>query len=190
MKRQTLVLSMNSRDGCQIMVAVIYFLLVSSLVCMLRFRPVFWILLLAVAAPGADGPIVPYSVCEILGDLSHFGDTPVAALGRYSFRSDGRWLSEQACDGSANPPVLWLTEDGKDGPKPPESFEIDGTSLNRKFAELRKKTALGKFRFGSADYDRWAVVYGRVELRKGDAARKAPAELIFRGDGVIVYLMP
>ena len=58
-----------------------------------RFRPVFWILILAIAAPCADAPIVPYTVCEILGDLTHFEDNPVAALGRYSFRGDGRWLS-------------------------------------------------------------------------------------------------
>lgn len=172
------------------MVAVIYFLLVSVLVCMLRFRPVFWILLLSIAAPCADAPIVPYTVCEILGDLTRFADNPVAALGRYSFRGDGRWLSEQGCGEAENPPVLWLTEDGKEGPKAPNSFELDGSLLNHKFAELRKTTALGKFRFGSPDYDRWAVVYGRVEARKGDAAKKAPAELVFRGDGVVVYLMP
>ena len=142
------------------------------------------------AAPCADGPLVPYTVCEILADLPHFGNSPVAALGRYSFRGDGRWLSEQACGDAANPPVLWLTEDGKEGPKAPDSFAIDGSVLNRKFADVRKATVLGKFRFGSPDYDRWAVVYGRVAPRRGDAAKKAPAELVFRGDGVVVYLMP
>lgn len=147
--------------------------------------------MLATAAPCADGPVVPYTVCEILGNLAHFEAGPVAALGRYSFREDGRWLSEQACDApSSNPPVLWLTEDGKEGPKAPDAFAIDAVTLNRKFTELRKHTALGKFRFGSPDYDRWAVVYGRVEPRTGDGAKKAPAELIFRGDGVVVFLSP
>jgi hypothetical protein len=157
---------------------------------MLRVRPAVWVLLLATAAPCADGPLVPFTVCEILADLVHFADNPVAALGRYSFRGDGRSLNEQACDGSSGAPILLLSEDGKDGPKAPNSFEIDGSALNRKFEELRKHTSLGKFRFGSPDYDRWAVVYGRVEPRKGDSARKAPAELIFRGDGVVVYLNP
>jgi hypothetical protein len=32
------------------------------------------------------------------------------------------------------------------------------------------------------------VVYGRVVSRKGDAAQKAPADLVFRGDGVVVFL--
>ena len=154
-----------------------------------RVRPAVWILLLSISAPSADVAVVPYTVCEILGDLTHFETNPVAALGRYSFRGDGRWLSEQACDG-AHTPVLWLTEDGKDGPRAPDQFEIDAVTLNRKFADLRKHTSLGKFRFGSPDYDRWAVVYGRIEPRTGDAAKKAPAELIFRGDGVVVFLTP
>jgi hypothetical protein len=157
---------------------------------MVRFLPAVWILLFSLAAPCADGPIVPYTVCEILGDLAHFEENTVAALGRYSFRSDGRWLSEEACGGSSNSPILWLFEDGKDGPKAPNAFEIDGAALNRKFTDLRKHTALGKFRFGSPDYDRWAVVYGKVEPRTGDAAKKAPADLVFRGDGVVVYLTP
>jgi hypothetical protein len=149
-----------------------------------------WILLLAISAPCADGPVVPFTVCEILADLGKFQAAPVAALGRYSFREQGRWLGQEACDGSSNPPLLWLTEDGKDGPKAPGSFEIDAVSLNRKFEDLRKHTALGKFRFGSSDYDRWAVVYGRIAPRTGDPAKKAPADLIFRGDGVVVFLTP
>jgi hypothetical protein len=157
---------------------------------MLRFRPAVSFLLFVMAAPCADSPVVPYTVCEILGDLTRFQTTPVAALGRYSFREQGRWLSEQGCEGSSLTPMIWLTEDGKEGPRAPDSFEIDAATLNRKFEDLRKHTALGKFRFGSPDYDRWAVVYGRVAARAGDGAKKAPADLIFRGDGVVVFLTP
>lgn len=157
---------------------------------MLRLRPAVSFLLLAMVAPCADGPVVPYTVCEIIGDLAKFQAAPVAALGRYSFREQGRWLSEQACEGSSLPPTLWLAEDGKEGPKAPGSFEIDAATLSHKFEELRKRTTLGKFRFGSSDYDRWAVVYGRIAARAGDAAKKAPADLIFRGDGVVVFLTP
>jgi len=32
------------------------------------------------------------------------------------------------------------------------------------------------------------VVYGRVEARKAEAARQAPANLVFRGSGVVVFL--
>ena len=103
--------------------------------------------------------------------------------------ADARLLVPQKHDHAiAAPPELWLTEDHKDGPKPPESFDLDGAALQRKFADLRKRTTLGKFRFGTPDYDRWAIVYGRVEARKGDASKKAPADLVFRGDGVVVFL--
>jgi len=147
--------------------------------------------LVSLAAPAAETPLVPYTVCEILHDKAAYEGKPVAALGRYSFRQDGRWLGEQGCEEAiTNPPAIWLAEDTKDGPRPPEDFELDGAVLSRKLADIRKRTSLGKFRFGTPDYDRWAVVYGRVESRPGDAAKKAAAELVFRGDGVVVFLTP
>ena len=155
-----------------------------------RLRHAVCALFLSIAAPCADAPVMPHTVCEILHDVGAFERDPVAVLGRYSFRQEARWLGEQACDGLSDPPLLLLAEDGKDGPKPPDNFELDGIALNRKFAELRRRTALGKFRFGSPDYDRWAVVYGRVATRKGEATKKASADLVFRGDGVVIFLTP
>ena len=73
-------------------------------------------------------------------------------------------------------------------PKPVNVPKLDAAALNRKFADILKRTTLGKFRFGTPDYDRWAVVYGRVVLRKGTDAVKAPADLVFRGSGVVVFL--
>ena len=137
----------------------------------------------------ADPPIPPVTVCEILSDLAAHDGKDVAVLGRYSFRRDGRWIGEQACEpATAAPPVLLLAEDEFTGPKPPANFEFDAAMLNKKFAALTRHTSLGKFRFGNPEYDRWAVVYGRVVSRKGEAARKAPADLVFRGDGVVVFL--
>jgi hypothetical protein len=145
----------------------------------------------AFAAPSADRPIVPMRVCEIARDLMMFDGQPVAALGRYEFRQAGRWLDEPSCPDAPIPAATFrLSEDPKDGPKPPDEFQLDGTALARKFVEIRRHTELGKFRFGSPDYDRWAVVYGRVEGRKGDAAKTAAADLVFRGDGVVVFLTP
>src|ERR1700680_1676616 len=97
--------------------AVVYFLLASFLTGMpgLR-RPVFplAVVLLSVCAPAADAPLVPYTVCEILHAPALYEGKAMAALGRYSYRQDGRWLSEQACqDTSALLPVIWLTEDTK-----------------------------------------------------------------------------
>jgi hypothetical protein len=146
-------------------------------------------LFLATFAIAADPPIPPVTVCEIVADLPGHEGKDVAVLGRYSFRRDGRWIAEQSCDpASTVPPVLWLTEDAIAGPKPPANLEFDAAVLNKKFAGLVRHTSLGKFRFGNPEYDRWAVVYGRVVSRKGDAALKVPADLVFRGDGAIVFL--
>jgi hypothetical protein len=145
--------------------------------------------LLAGSAVAADPPITPITVCEITADLAAHEGKEVAVLGRYSYRHDGRWIGEDSCDPAGKvPPVLWLTEDSASAPKPPGDFELDVPSLNKKFADLLRHTALGKFRFGTPDYDRWAVVYGRVVARKGDATRKAPADLFFRGNGVVIFL--
>jgi hypothetical protein len=160
---------------------------------------------MAAYASAAD-PVAPVTVCEVLSNLSAMEGKEVAVLGRYSFRKDGRWMAEQSCDAAGGSvPILWLSEDTAAGPKPPGNYELDAALLNRKFAEILKRTSLGKFRFGTPDYDRWAVVYGRIVVRKPDAARKpdavrkpdaarkpdapqAAADLVFRGSGVVVFL--
>jgi len=144
--------------------------------------------LLAAAFVAASDPppvLVPVTVCEVLADLPAHEGKNFAVLGRYSFRRDGRWMGEETCGGG--PATVMLNEDSN-APRPPGTFELDAPVLNKKFAELVKHTSLGKFRFGSPEYDRWAVVYGRVNVRKGDDAKKAPAELAFRGSGVVLFL--
>jgi hypothetical protein len=134
-------------------------------------------------------PIVPMTVCEILQDLaSHEGKT-AAVLGRYSFRETGLWVGEQTCDAGGGSSVqITLVENLKDGPAPPADFELDAAALRKKLAEVQKHTSLGKFRFGTPDYDRWAVIYGRVELLKAQDPKKTPPVLVFRGSGVVVFL--
>jgi len=156
--------------------------------------------LIGCAALAAEEPaIVPISVCEILRNLAAYDGKSIAVLGRYSFReSGGRWLGEQSCGEGATVPVpmLWLTESSQEAPKPPDSFTLDGIELHRKWVAMQQRTSLGKFRFGTSDYDRWAVVYGKVQTRKADAGepndsterKSAPADLVFRGDGTIVFL--
>jgi hypothetical protein len=152
-------------------------------------RSISLALLATAFAVAADPPIPPMTVCEILAALPAHEGKNVAVLGRYSFRQNGRWIGEQSCEpATALPPVLWLTEDEYTAPKPAGNLAFDAAVLNKKFAALVRRTSLGKFRFGQPEYDRWAVVYGRVVSRKGDAAKKAPADLVFRGDGVIVFL--
>jgi len=141
------------------------------------------------AAFPADAPLAPLTVCEVVRDLAAEEGKVVAVLGRYSFRSSGRTLGEQACDPAATvPPQLRLVEDRNDGPRPPDTYQLDAVEVRRKLADVQKRTSLGKFRFGSPEYDRWAVVLGRVEAAKGGDAQQAPANLAFRGDGVVVFV--
>jgi len=149
---------------------------------------VFAVAVLFVAPSLAGDAVVPVSVCEILGKLPEYEGKDLAVIGRYSFRKDGRWIGEQACSMPDVKPLLWLTEDVVSGPKPPADFELNGVILNQKFAAMLKTTTLGKFRFGTPDYDRWAVVFGRIVPRKGNDAAKASAELVFRGSGVVIFL--
>jgi hypothetical protein len=146
-------------------------------------------MLWATCAVAADPPLTPVTVCEVLADLKAYEGKDLAVLGRFSFRGDGRWIGEQACDTAVTaPPVLFLDENPTGAPKPPVDFELDAATLNKKFAALTHRTTLGKFRFGSTDYDRWAVIFGRIVPRAGEAARKAVADLMFRGDGVVLFL--
>jgi hypothetical protein len=145
-------------------------------------------LLAAAAALAGDAPLTPVTVCEILADLPAHEGKDLAVLGRFSFRRDGRSIGEDSCDPAHKvPAILSLTEDSTSAPKPPGNFELDVPSLNKKFIEMLHRTTLGKFRFGNPEYDRWAVIYGRVVARKGDG-RKTPADLLFRGDGVVIFL--
>jgi hypothetical protein len=78
-----------------------------------------------------------------------------------------------------------LTDDSKSGPRPPEVFAVDGAALSRKLKAVQERTSLRTFRFGTPDYDRWAVVYGRIEA---DTGKAGSARLVYRGDGVILFL--
>jgi len=158
------------------------------------------------AGAGAPASLEPVRVCEIVQDLNAYRGKAVAVLGRYSFRANGRFLSETACESKLKtgtfewPAALRLQADTGSAPKPPDGFDIDSAETGRKLSLVRKTTALGKFRFGSLEYDRWAIVYGRVEEAKdlqappADAKASkselepAPAYLTYRGDGVVFFL--
>jgi len=143
----------------------------------------------AVGRP-ADAPVVPFTVCEVLRDLPAKAGKPLAVLGRYSYRENGLWIGQQACEPAISGPAqIRLVEDARGGPKSPEPFDMDGAALRRKLTDVERHTTLGKFRFGTTDFDRWAVVWGRVETRKPDED-KSPARLVFRGDGVVIFLRP
>ena len=151
----------------------------------------------------ASPPVEPATVCEILAEPAQFNGKTVAILGRYSFRGNGRWISEDGCERKLTsgeytwPNVVWLALDAKAAPEVPLVLEIDGVTAAQKLKHIQLHTNLREFRFGSSDYDRWAVVYGRVEVRPQLTGSKpngfglqnaAPAQLLIRGDGAIVFL--
>ena len=142
-----------------------------------------WLLLglCVLAMPAADGPIEPLTVCEVLKDAGANEGKVLAVLGRFSSRRDGRTLNEESCGDKAN--SVRLREDVNLGPKPPKVFELDGAAVTKKLKQVQEHTTLHTFKFGSSDYDRWAVVYGRLEMEKNAGAR-----LAYRGDGVVVFL--
>ena len=144
----------------------------------------------AAAAWCADTTLVPMTVCEIARNLPANEGKIIAVLGRYSFRSNGRWVAEDACAKGEAGAEFWMIEDFKDAPKPPDQLILDSASLKKKFADIQTRSKLGTFRFGTSDYDRWAVVYGRVEAAKGTEGRKSDGVLVFRGNSVIVVITP
>jgi hypothetical protein len=145
----------------------------------------------AMLATAADTALEPLTVCEVLKDVSAHDGKTLAVLGRFSFRRDGRTLNEESCGptpeaaGPPPPNLIRLTDDSRNGPKPPDIYALDASAVNRKLKTIQEHTRLHTFRFGTADYDRWAVVYGRIE---SDKAKPPGARLIYRGDGVVLFL--
>ena len=157
---------------------------------------------------GAEPPLKPVTVCEVLEDLSAYDGKTVAVVGRFSSRQAGRWLGEQKCahkfvtDGLEWPNAFWVVYDPAAAPKPPEVLVVNSVLLAQKVREVKLGTALTKLPFGSSDYDNWALVYGRIETRKdlvlstpGGAHRNgfgygesSPARLVCHGDAVVIFL--
>ena len=120
-------------------------------------------------------------VCQATANRKDLGEKPVALLGRYSFREagarKGRWLGQEGCS------VVRLVVDARNAPKPSEPVAFNQPALEEKLAQIRRHTTLAKFRFGSADYDRWAVVIGRLE-----SSGQQELQLVYRGDGAVFFL--
>jgi hypothetical protein len=148
-------------------------------------RVVLLALGLGVLVFAADAPLQPVRVCEVMQDLAAYAGKTVLVAGRFSFRESGRSLSEE-CDHKLA--TLRLVYDPKTAPKSPERLEIDTTALSSKLKVIKASTSLGKFRFGSSDYDRWAVVYGRLQTIPAKNAGAAQPELLYHGDALIVFL--
>lgn len=150
-----------------------------------------------------DAPLV--RVCDVLQNLNAYKGKTVAVVGRYSFRRNGRFFSESACDHDLKtgdvkwPKSLRIVFD-QSAPKPAQQFEIDAPAAYRVLKIVQQRTQPAKFPFGTSDYDRWAVAYGRVEPTKQfeagsppgsapTALEPAPATLLCVGDAVITFLV-
>jgi len=139
----------------------------------------------------------PLTVCEILENLKQFEGQPVAILGRFSFRSEGRWMSEDECTApNADAPapehlVIWLAYQPQSAPRAAGGYQMDSAAIEQKLRGIKKHTSLKQFRFGTSDYDRWAVVYGEIRAPEKAAPHMhhdAPAELVYAGDGYVMFL--
>jgi hypothetical protein len=150
----------------------------------------------------ADAPLPVVRVCEILRDLPSYRGKVVAVVGRFSYRDAGRFLSEKMCDstkseGHPDPAAILVLYDSKSAPKPPHDLYFDRSLIDKELEVIRRQTSLASFRFGSQDYDRWAVVYGRIEMNNESAPRSkavanefepAPAKMICSSSTVVVFL--
>ena len=152
-----------------------------------------------------QAPLEPVTVCEVLKDPKLYDGRVVALLGRYSYRTEGRWLGEDACKipenstSTTSPEIIWLSYAPDSAPRMVSGYTVDGAAVAQKMLLVKKNTTLRKFRFGSPDYDRWAVVYGRVKVdeKNPSATEKkdskpahngAAAELLYAGDGYVMFL--
>src|SRR5436309_852518 len=102
----------------------------------------------------------------------------VAVIGRSGSTDEGRWLTEDTCDGKLEtngfvwPTIIWVECCYQPAPEPPSgSLVLDESVLIEKLARLRKSTTLGMRRIygvvGSGEVkETWAVVYGKVEMKE------------------------
>ncbi|HLY15656.1 MAG TPA: hypothetical protein VKR61_00460 [Bryobacteraceae bacterium] len=170
-----------------------------------------WILLSILCGTllhAAEPRLQPVTVCEVLQDLAAYDGKVVAIVGRFSFRQSGRWLGEQKCakklvTGDQEwPNAFWIAYEPSTAPKPPAVLTVDAALLAQKLREVKLATSLSRLRFGSTDYDNWALVYGRVETRKDlllttpggtrkngfGVGNSSPARLVCHGEAEIVFL--
>ena len=156
-----------------------------------------------VAVVAQDAPLKPVTVCDVLKDPKAYDGHAVAVLGRFSYRAEGRWIAEDGCnisgarDGPEPSGMIWLSYSPESAPRMPAGYQVDGAAAAEEIKLVKKHTTLEKFRFGSSDYDRWAVVFGRIKVEPKDAGtsppakrihRDVPAELLYAGDGYVMFL--
>jgi len=170
-------------------------------------RSLGWLGVLMVCLTGAglhaaEDSLPVVRVCDVLRDLPSYYGKVAAVVGRFSYREEGKFLSEKTCDsmkseGHADPAAILVVYDAKSAPKPARDLYFDRSLIDKELELIRRHTSLASFRFGSQDYDRWAVVYGRIEMNKDSAAGSKPlrnefqpaaARIICTSKSMVVFL--
>ena len=169
---------------------------------------IFFLMVVCPLIEGGEPALRPLTVCDVMQDLSAYDGKVVAVVGRFSSRQTGRWLGEQKCGqklvtGDQEwPNAFWVVYDPAAAAKPPAVLAVDAAILAQKLRAVKLGTSLTKLRFGSEDYDNWALIYGRVETRKDlvtvtpSGTRKngfgygesSPARLVCHGEAEVVFL--
>ncbi len=141
---------------------------------------------------GAEVKVRTATVCEVLSNPKSFDGLEIAIVGRYSSRETGRLLGEDDCSYAGRPAVtpvkpavVALRLDRAGAPHLAAAFSVEAPSLDAKIRLVHAHTQLGEFPFGTPDYDRWAVVYGRFETQP---SRPGLAILRYAGDGYVIFL--
>ena len=67
--------------------------------------------------------------------------------------------------------VFLIVKRDASAPRPPSVLSFDRSLVGKELELIRRQTSLASFRFGSQYYDRWAVVYGRIEINQDSAIR-------------------
>ena len=142
---------------------------------------VLWVVVLLFAIPaGAQQVLSLLSVCEVQTNVAAWEGKPIAIAGRYSLRGRAIWLGQEHCPGESATKMRLVLDDAR-APHLPDQAVMDEHAAEQKLKQIRATTTLGKFHFGSPDYDRWAIVFGMVERSKDGLL------LVFRGDGVVFF---
>lgn len=144
--------------------------------------------------------VIPVRVSEAVRELDKLSGKMVAIIGRFSFRETGRYLSERPCEGGqgGDERVIRVTFETAARSASITRVEFDGGAVRRELATVKRCNTLKKIRYGSTEYERWAMVYGRLEQpRKSEEAAPPPdkefpnvaASVFCGGDAAIVSLV-
>jgi hypothetical protein len=149
-----------------------------------------------------EKPLVPVSVCEVLGNRGLYNGKKVAVIGRRSSTDEGSWVIGDCGNEIKTGDYLWdnityLEYDPSSPTAFPDGIRLDDAAVNKEIAELKRRMKPSKEKV------EWVVVYGRVETQEelptvvaGDGKsvfpagyghlNGAPAQVIYKAKDLII----